>query len=152
MTSVRCRVVAIVFHSRSATVDWSLKDRRTDPSTRMSEHQRFMRWYGETKKSRTLGRSAEHRAWPSESMTGNNREQVIGIAQNAIADPFSLVGLGTQTRGFIWQGRGLNDLGTLGGPDSFPQYVNDRGQVAGVSYTSFNFDANTGVPVLDPFL
>src|SRR5664280_9842 len=33
----------------------------------------------------------------------NNRGQVVGLALNAIPDPFSFLGLGTQTHAFLWQ-------------------------------------------------
>ena len=33
----------------------------------------------------------------------NNRAQVVGISQNTIQDKFSMLGLGTETRAFLWQ-------------------------------------------------
>jgi uncharacterized membrane protein len=82
----------------------------------------------------------------------NDWGQAVGSAQNDVADQFSFMGLGTQTRGFISTGETIHDLGTHGGPDTFAQYVNNRGQVAGVSYTSNAADPAIGVPHLDPFL
>ena len=87
----------------------------------------------------------------------NDRGQVVGPSLNAIPDPNSMLGLGssttlTQTRGFLWERGRMQDLGTLGGTDTWPVYVNDRGQVAGTSYTSNSIDPNTGFPPLGVFL
>ena len=51
----------------------------------------------------------------------------------------------------------MQDLGTLGGPDTFPEAMNNRGQIVGWSYTnstpiaSGGFACPPGVPAQDPF-
>jgi len=85
--------------------------------------------------------------------------QVVGLATiNAMPDPFSFLGAPTHT--FIWKNGVMQDLGTLGGPDSFPSAggINERnGLIAGGSYTnstpnSIADPCGQNVPTMDPFL
>jgi probable HAF family extracellular repeat protein len=82
----------------------------------------------------------------------NDRGQVSGFASNAIPDPYSLFGWGTQSRSFIWQNNRLQDIGTLGGPDAVSTTLNNSGQITGQSYANSTANPATGIPTLDPFL
>jgi probable HAF family extracellular repeat protein len=98
----------------------------------------------------------------------NDRGQVVGAALNAASDPFAnipvpfcgntfswcflFVPAASQAHAFRWtEAGGMQDLGTLGGPDSSASFVNQRGQIAGESFTSFTPNPSTGVPTVDPF-
>jgi probable HAF family extracellular repeat protein len=87
----------------------------------------------------------------------NDSGQIIGESLNKVPDPYSPLGLGsgltlTQTRGFVWQNGKMDDLGTLGGPDSWAEFINDAGQIAGASYTSDQVDPLTGTPPVGVFV
>jgi probable HAF family extracellular repeat protein len=126
-----------------------------DPLTGFPEVEGVVWKHGQVIDLGTLGGNA------SLANAVNNRGEVTGGALNAILDPFE-ASFGppgyfffpgaTQMHAFLSQDGTIQDLGTLGGRDSVGEFVNERGLVAGVSYTSFAPNPGTGIPTQDPFL
>lgn len=117
-----------------------------DPITGIPENIAVVWRHGQITSLGTLGGSFSFGSAP------NNRGQVTGIALNAIPDPYSMLGLGTQTRAFLWENGVMRDLGTLGGPDSWATTMNESGQIVGWAYTNSTPNAVTGIPTQHPFL
>jgi probable HAF family extracellular repeat protein len=118
------------------------ENRVIDPLTGWPEVQAVLWENGQITSLGTLGGNE------SFASAMNNRDQVVGPALNAIPDPISMLLAGTQTRAFLWDAEnGMQDLGTLGGPDAFAAFINERGEVAGFSFTD-----STSSPPLHAFI
>jgi probable HAF family extracellular repeat protein len=65
-------------------------------------------------------------------------------------DPYSF--LGQSIHAFFWRNGVMQDVGTLGGPDTFPGYTHQiTGVVVGASFTNSTPNPTTGIPTLHPF-
>ena len=132
----------------------------TDPLTGFQEYHAVLWGHDGITDLGTLGGNL------SMTFSANNHGQVVGGALNTIPDPWWLVSyplnpLGdfyvfgpgaTQSHAFLWQDGTMQDLGTLGGPDSVAYLVNERAQIAGQSFTNNISNPVTGLPTAHPFL
>jgi probable HAF family extracellular repeat protein len=80
----------------------------------------------------------------------NNRGQVAGDALTKTPDPVSSR---TELRPFMWQKGKLTNLGTVNhGPDASAGFINNKGMVAGWSYTDTTIHKTTQTPTQVPFI
>ena len=140
-------VSSAVWISASGLILGNADNGEIDPLTHGLENRGVLWKHGQITNLGTLG---GNNSFPS---SVNNGGQVVGGAANAIPDPYPVfIGAGQQSRAFLWQNGAMEDLGTLGGPDAAASFVNDRGQIAGVSFTDSTANASTGLPTIHPFL
>jgi probable HAF family extracellular repeat protein len=92
----------------------------------------------------------------SAGLTINNAGEVVGMATvDTTIDPFPLGPWRSPTHAFIWRNGVMQDLGTLGGADSFPTggCNNERSDlVVGWSFTNSTANASTGLPTQHAFV
>ncbi len=128
----------------------------TDPATGYPQYRAVSWKNGAIENLGTLGGAT------SQAFAVNNEGWVVGVAANSVPDQYSS-SLGpctsincwpvtTQQRAMLWRAGVPQDLGTLGGDDAVAYFVNDAGQVAGVSYTNNTPNGTTGIPTQAPFL
>ena len=120
---------------------------RTDASTSVSVDNAVI-WTPDGKAHDLVGRSntESHAVWV------NDLGEVSGWLASTTPDPCSFGSSFAQTEGFIWQFGTLRRLGTLGGTDTYGEFINDLGQVSGHSQTSDISDPTSGCPPFDPFI
>jgi probable HAF family extracellular repeat protein len=128
-------------------------DGQVDPLTRLPAQHATLFAHGQVTDLGTLGGN-ESGAWFI-----NAHGQVTGMSTNAVVDPssqqspfFPFFPFVAETRTFVWRDGVMRDIGTLGGSDALPNAQNERGQIAGISFTHFTANPATGIPTADPFL
>jgi probable HAF family extracellular repeat protein len=122
-----------------------------DPLTGFPQVHAAMSSHGHLTDLGTLGGS---NSWASNI---NDRGDIAGMATNTMPDPYGAFLApaypgATQWHAARWRRGKITDLGTLGGPDSVAIAQNQRGEIAGASFTNATPNDTTGRPTWDPFV
>jgi probable HAF family extracellular repeat protein len=120
---------------------------RTDSSTGASVDNAVI-WTPDGRVVDLVGKSntESHAVWV------NDLGEVSGWLASTTPDPCSFGTSLAQTEAVIWQFGTLRRLGSLGGTDSYGEFINDLGQVSGHAQTSNVPNAASGCPPFDPFI
>ena len=120
---------------------------RTDSATGVSVDNAVI-WTPEGRIVDLVGKSntESHAVWV------NDLGEVSGWLASTTPDPCSFGTSLAQTEGVIWQFGTMHRLGSLGGTDSYGEFINDLGQVSGHAQTSNVPNTNSGCPPFDPFI
>jgi probable HAF family extracellular repeat protein len=118
-------------NSRGVTVGQS-EDGEFDPLTGFPVFVAAVWDHGEIRKLGTFGGGF------SIAISITDQGFVMGAAENGIVDTSGFAGFDgvSQIRGFGWNGGEKFDLGTLGGTGTFPNAMNNSGEITGTSSTS----------------
>jgi probable HAF family extracellular repeat protein len=120
---------------------------RTDSGTGASVDNAVI-WTPEGRVVDLVGKSnaESHAVWV------NDLGEVSGWLASTTPDPCSFGTSLAQTEGVIWQFGTMRRLGSLGGTDSYGEFINNLGQVSGHAQTSNVPNADSGCPPFDPFI
>jgi len=131
------------------------EDGLIDPFTKMAASVAVMFDHG-----KVINLGALPGGFESLAQSIDNQGQVAGFSSNGVRDlyacylfgPEPSCGWPTQVRAVVWRHGVISDLGTLGGLDAVAVAQNQRGEIAGQSYTSDQLSAGTSLPPQAPFL
>jgi probable HAF family extracellular repeat protein len=110
------------------SVGWSSDNDDTDPLLGIPQMHATL-W----KNGKIVDLGTLEGGYESVALAANSHGQIVGVSANLVPDSFGPIG--TQNRIFLWQKGVMRDLETLSGTDAIAEFINERGEVVGWSYT-----------------